>query len=87
VTENAKNKQKKIDKALDMTFPASDPVASGKATGTEPPKRPVDRRAPIVSREEIERARQGAGQGDPGNRTLGRSKTKKRPARRGANHR
>jgi hypothetical protein len=31
-------------------------VAPGHATGTEPPRRPADRRAPVVSREEIERA-------------------------------
>jgi hypothetical protein len=61
VTEKAKNKQKKLDKAVDMTFPASDPVANGKSTGTEPPKRPADRKAPIISKEEIERARRGSG--------------------------
>jgi hypothetical protein len=54
-------KEKKVDKGVDMTFPASDPPASGKATGTEPAKRPVDRQAPIVTKEEIEQARRGQG--------------------------
>jgi hypothetical protein len=35
-----------LDKALAQTFPASDPVSVGHATGTEPPARPVDRKAP-----------------------------------------
>jgi hypothetical protein len=35
-----------LDKALAQTFPASDPVSVGHATSTEPPARPVDRKAP-----------------------------------------
>ena len=31
---------KKLDKAIEKSFPASDPVTVGKATGTEPAKRP-----------------------------------------------
>ena len=38
----------KLDLALAHTFPASDPVAVGGATGTEPPARPVDRQSPII---------------------------------------
>ena len=56
MTEAKKSKEKKIDKAVDMTFPASDPPARGKATGTEPPKRPVDRKAPVITKEEIDQA-------------------------------
>ena len=56
-----KKKDKKVDKAVDMTFPASDPVATGKATSTEAPKKPVDREAPVISKEEIEQAQRGAG--------------------------
>ena len=52
-------KQRKHDRAVDMTFPASDPVAQGKPTGTEKPRRPVDRKAPATTREEIEQARRG----------------------------
>jgi hypothetical protein len=55
-----KAKQKKVDKALDMTFPASDPPASRQATGTETPGRPSDRQAPLISKDEIEAAA-GAG--------------------------
>ena len=36
-----------LDEALAYTFPASDPIAIGHATGTEPPARPIDRKAPI----------------------------------------
>jgi len=54
-------KDKKVDKAVDMSFPASDAPARGKATGTEPPARPVDRHAPAITKEEIEQARRGAG--------------------------
>jgi hypothetical protein len=52
-------KQRKHDRAVDMTFPASDPVAQGKPTGTEKPRRPVDRKAPVITREKIEQARRG----------------------------
>ena len=55
----AKAKQKKVDKALDMTFPASDPPASGKVTGTEPPARPSGRQAPIISKDDLEAAAGG----------------------------
>jgi hypothetical protein len=51
-----KSREGRLDDAVEMTFPASDPVASGHATGTEPPRRSSDRRAPIVSKEDIERA-------------------------------
>ena len=33
--------------ALAHTFPASVPVAVGRATATEPPARPVERKAPV----------------------------------------
>lgn len=56
-----KRQEEKIDEAIQETFPASDPTATGKATSTEPPKRPKDREAPIISKEEIEQARQGKG--------------------------
>ncbi len=35
-----------LDKALAQTFPASDPFSVGHFTSTEPPARPVDRKAP-----------------------------------------
>jgi hypothetical protein len=55
-------KQKKVDKSLDMTFPASDPPATSQSTGTEAPGRPRNRQAPVISKEEIETA---AGAGRP----------------------
>lgn len=56
-----KAKEKKVDKAIDMTFPASDPPAHGKPTGTEPPKRPASRQAPGITKEQIEEAQRGEG--------------------------
>jgi hypothetical protein len=45
----------KLDVALAHTFPASDPVAIGGATGTEPPARPVDRQAAAFHPPDISR--------------------------------
>ena len=56
-------KQKKVDKSLEATFPASDPPASRRATGTEPPGRPASRQAPRISKEQIEAAAGRPGQG------------------------
>jgi hypothetical protein len=61
VTENKKQKDNKVDKAVDMTFPASDPTTHGKATGTEPPARPADREAPVITKDQIDRARRSEG--------------------------
>jgi hypothetical protein len=47
----------RLDEALGETFPASDPVAVGHSTGTEPPARPVDRKAPIIDLEDVAAAR------------------------------
>jgi hypothetical protein len=52
-----RHQDEKVDEAIRETFPASDPAAVGKATGTEPTKRPKDRLPPIPSEDEIERAR------------------------------
>jgi CBS domain-containing protein len=49
-------REREVDRAVESTFPASDPTASGRATSTEPATRPVDRQAPVISREDIERA-------------------------------
>jgi hypothetical protein len=56
-----KGKDAKVDRSLDMTFPASDAPARGAATGTEAPSRPVDRKAPVITKEQIEQARRGEG--------------------------
>jgi hypothetical protein len=56
-----KHKDQKVDKAVDMSFPASDAPSHGKATGTEPPARPADRKAPVITKDEIERAKRGEG--------------------------
>jgi hypothetical protein len=59
--DSAGSREKKIDDAIDKTFPASDPPATGRATSTEAPARPTDRKAPIITKEEIEEAREGKG--------------------------
>jgi hypothetical protein len=59
--QNKKNSEKRIDKAVDMTFLASDPTAHGKPTGTETPCRPVDRKVPKITKEQIEQAQRGEG--------------------------
>lgn len=46
-----------LDEALSETFPASDPIAVGAATGTEPPAAPVDRRSALIDPEDVERVR------------------------------
>jgi len=55
--QTRKQKEESIDKAIDMTFPASDAPAHGKLTTTEPPTRLVDRKAPVITKEQIEQAR------------------------------
>jgi hypothetical protein len=57
--DRKRHQDERVDEALEETFPASDPAATGEATGTEPAKRPKDRLPPIISEEEIERARRG----------------------------
>jgi hypothetical protein len=51
------DQDKKHDKAVDMTCPASDPTAHGPPTGREPPCRPVDRKAPVITKEQIDQRR------------------------------
>lgn len=51
--------EEKLDKAIRDTFPASDPPAAGKATSTEPSKRPKDRHPPEITKEQIEKAERG----------------------------
>ena len=55
------SKEKKHDRAIDMTFPASDPAAHGTCTGTEPPTHPADCKAPAITKEQIEQAQRGLG--------------------------
>ena len=61
--QTKKQKERKVDRAVDMTFPASDPTAHGEPTSTEPPKRPKDRKAPVITRDQIEQAQRGEGHG------------------------
>jgi hypothetical protein len=62
IPEVAMAKQdKKLDKAVEKTFPASDPVTVGRPTSTEPAKRPVDRQPPVITKEQVEAAERGEG--------------------------
>jgi hypothetical protein len=45
-----KKVEKRVDTAVDMTFPASDPTAHQPPTSTEPPGRPADRTAPVITK-------------------------------------
>jgi hypothetical protein len=54
-------REKAIDRAVEMTFPASDAAAPGHATSTEPPMRPANRQAPVISKDDIEAAAKGTG--------------------------
>jgi hypothetical protein len=55
-TVGEESRRRKLDAALDLalihTFPASDAIAIGSITANEPPRRPPDRKAPILPREE-----------------------------------
>jgi hypothetical protein len=53
--------EKKVDKAVDMSFPASDATAHGVPASTEAPGRPIDRKAPRITKEQIEQAQRGDG--------------------------
>ena len=48
---------RKLDKAVEQTFPASDPIASKSVTSTEPPMSDPKRQAPIISSEAVEAAK------------------------------
>jgi hypothetical protein len=56
-----KRKDQKIDRAGKMSFPASDAPAHGNRTGTEPSRRPADRKAPAITKEQIDQAQRGEG--------------------------
>ncbi len=58
---NREHESKKLDEAVEETFPASDPINVGRPTGTEPPKRPADRLPPVITKEEVEAAQRGEG--------------------------
>lgn len=49
----------KLDDALDDTFPASDPIAVGGDTSTEPPLRSPDHKAPRIDPADVAAARKG----------------------------
>jgi hypothetical protein len=50
-SERRRKLDRGLDEALAQTFPASDPFSVAQVTGTEPPARPVDRKAPRFTRE------------------------------------
>jgi len=62
--KGTKRADKKLDEAMELTFPASDPATPGRATANEGASRPTDRQAPVITKEEIERASSGVGAND-----------------------
>ena len=60
MSEDSKQ-SKKLDDAIEKTFPASDPVNVGTATGTVPSGKPVDRAPPLITKEQIDAAQRGEG--------------------------
>jgi hypothetical protein len=52
--------EEKLDRAVEMTFPASDPPLPGNPTGNERASQPQGRQAPLISREDVQRARSGS---------------------------
>lgn len=59
--KQATPKDRKLDDAVKETFPASDPLSTGSTTSTEAPTRPVERKAPVIRKEDIEAAQRGDG--------------------------
>jgi hypothetical protein len=59
-----KKQSKKLDKAVDMTFPASDPINVGAPTGTEQSGKRIDRAPPVITKEQIDAAERGEGQAE-----------------------
>ena len=45
-----------LDEAIEQTFPASDPIAPGNSTGTEKPGSDPNRKAPVITREQVQDA-------------------------------
>jgi hypothetical protein len=78
MSKRNRNSERRVDDAVDRTFPASDPITAGAATGTEPPRRPVDRKAPLLRKEDVEQAQTAAGRAE-------KSKASPAPNRPGAN--
>ena len=48
-----KERERKLDQAIEMTFPASDPIAVGHPTGTEAPARPVSATATRIEKRAV----------------------------------
>jgi hypothetical protein len=59
-----KKQSKKLDEAVDMTFPASDPINVGAPTGTEQSGKRIDRAPPVITKEQIDAAERGEGQAE-----------------------
>ncbi|HEX4891936.1 MAG TPA: hypothetical protein VFV47_01515 [Hyphomicrobiaceae bacterium] len=56
MADNRKQDDKQLDDAVKQTFPASDPIAPKHVTGTEAPAADPSRKAPRISKEEVEAA-------------------------------
>ena len=54
--DESKKCDRALDKAVEHTFPASDPIAPKHITGTEPPGSDIQRQAPAITKEQVEAA-------------------------------
>jgi len=55
-TSSRRTQDRELDKAIEQTFPASDPTATGSTTSTERPGSDPTRKAPVITKKQIEAA-------------------------------
>ena len=57
-----REEEKALDRAIEQSFPASDPIPPKHITGTEPPGSDINRKAPKITREQVEAAANPTGE-------------------------
>ena len=57
-----REEEKALDRAIEQSFPASDPIPPKHITGTEPPGSDIDRKAPKITRQQVEAAANPTGE-------------------------
>ena len=62
IDDNKKREEKALDRAIEQSFPASDPIPAKHITGTEPPGSDIDRKAPKITRQQVEAAANPTGE-------------------------
>ncbi len=54
--EETKKRDKELDRTIEQSFPASDPAPPKHITGTEEPGSDINRKAPKITRQQVEAA-------------------------------